>query len=69
MSRLLPIARTGALGTEEAIHRLLSASHAPRLNPSLEVVDFGGDLERETAVCRIEQPWGAHQKNNGSSPA
>ena len=61
MSTLIPITDRGANAKDdsnskyERMHRLLSASHAQRLAPTLEVADFERDLAREAYLRRIER--------------
>ena len=42
---------------DEGVHRLLAASHAERLCPALEVVDFEGQLVREASIRRVEHAF------------
>jgi len=49
---------TGGSGTsDEVVHRLLAASHAERLCPALDVVDFEGLLAREASIRRVEHAF------------
>ena len=55
MSTLIPISHHGSTSKDEAIHHLLSASHARRLSPAVECEDFEADLARDSYIKRIER--------------
>jgi len=57
MSTLIPITRSGSLARNEAMHRLLSASHTSRLSPKLDASNFEADLAKETLVRRLEHAF------------
>ena len=49
--------RTSPTTNEAAIHQLLAATHAQRLCPALDVVDFEGNLAQDAAWRRIEHAF------------
>lgn len=57
MSTLIPIARNSSHARNEAIHRVLSASHSNRLSPKLDSTTFEADLAKETLVRRLEHAF------------
>jgi hypothetical protein len=62
MSTLIPVEprtpTTSGSGTrDEAVHRLLAASHPQRLCPALDAVDFEGLLAREVSIRRVEHAF------------
>src|SRR6188768_1646620 len=57
MSIRVPVANGGANDADSLIHRWLAASHAQRLNPALDPLDFEADLRREVAVRHVERDF------------
>ena len=55
-SRIAPLLRSSN-ATAEVMHRLLAASHAQRLSPALDSVDFEAELARELAARRVERAF------------
>ncbi len=56
MSTRLPTG-SGGNDSHEFVHRLLASSHAQRLGPALETLDFEGDLRREVSIRRFERAF------------